>query len=218
MTTVSRLHLGCGNVIHPGWINIDVRPYPGVDRVLDVRGGLPFENVDYIFAEHFLEHFTFPEGVQLLAECRRVLSPGGILRLTTPNLDWVWITSYSSRWQANGPTHAAIDLNAWNHDARAAGDCVSLNRAFHGWGHRFLYNTAMLTHTLLLAGFGQVEWTEYGKSRHSPLQDLERHEKYQDTPELPHLLVVESFDTGGPEPHPELSQHIAELVRDTAIG
>src|SRR3712207_8115900 len=42
------LHLGCGTVILPGWVNVDSQPYPGVDRVLDVRAGLPFEDVGLI--------------------------------------------------------------------------------------------------------------------------------------------------------------------------
>ncbi|HEY3051946.1 MAG TPA: hypothetical protein VGK04_01005, partial [Thermoanaerobaculia bacterium] len=61
----------------PGWINVDVKPLPGVDQVLDVREGLPFHGVAYIFAEHFLEHFTF-EALHLLRECRRVLSTDGV--------------------------------------------------------------------------------------------------------------------------------------------
>jgi hypothetical protein len=40
-----RLHLGCGQSPIAGWVNIDVQALPGVDRVLDVRHGLPFENV-----------------------------------------------------------------------------------------------------------------------------------------------------------------------------
>jgi len=51
-----RLHLGCGQSPIPGWLNIDAQRLPGVDRVLDVRRGLPFENVAAIYGEHFLEH------------------------------------------------------------------------------------------------------------------------------------------------------------------
>jgi hypothetical protein len=40
-----RLHLGSGQAPIAGWINIDIQPLPGVDRVLDVRRGLPYDNV-----------------------------------------------------------------------------------------------------------------------------------------------------------------------------
>ncbi len=53
------------------------------------RRGLPFENVASIYAEHFLEHLALQEGMAFLVGCRRVLAPAGILRISTPNLDWV---------------------------------------------------------------------------------------------------------------------------------
>ena len=49
-----RLHVGCGTEAIPGWINVDNRSLPGVDRVLDVTAGLPFSNLASIYAEHFL--------------------------------------------------------------------------------------------------------------------------------------------------------------------
>jgi len=33
------------------------------------------------------------DALELMRECRRVLRDG-ILRLSTPNLDWVWVTRY----------------------------------------------------------------------------------------------------------------------------
>src|SRR6266545_1385624 len=83
-----RLHLGCGQSPIPGWLNIDVQHLPGVDRVLDVRRGLPFENVAAIYGEHFLEHLELEEGLACLVECRRALAPEGILRVSTPNHGW----------------------------------------------------------------------------------------------------------------------------------
>ena len=59
-----------------------------------MRQGLPFADVASIYAEHFLEHLALDDGLAFLAECRRVLRPDGILRLSTPNLDWVLLTHY----------------------------------------------------------------------------------------------------------------------------
>lgn len=89
-----RLHIGSGSVSIPGWTNVDILNWPGVDVVLDVRKPLPFHDVEYVFAEHFLEHLTLADGLVFLRSCRTALRADGILRLSTPNLDWVWMTHY----------------------------------------------------------------------------------------------------------------------------
>ncbi len=99
------LNLGCGGnrpQIEP-WINIDnlhaIFPDP-VNQVerqqldaeknymnADLRNGLPFEDgeVDGILASHFLEHLDAQESLPFLKECKRVLKPGGVLRLSVPS-------------------------------------------------------------------------------------------------------------------------------------
>jgi predicted SAM-dependent methyltransferase len=183
-----RLHIGCGQQSIPGWINIDNQGLPGVDQVLDVRNGLPFRGVSAIYAEHFLEHLELEEGLAFLRECRRVLSPEGTLRLSTPSLDWVLTTHY--RWQNVSPEDRRLD-------------CMRLNRAFHGWGHRFLYNDATLRSALRGAGFAQVSFHRYGESEVPELSGLERHEAWDDTPELPHVLIAEASGMGDRDGIPE---------------
>lgn len=183
-----RLHLGCGQAPIPGWVNIDVQALPGVDRVLDVREGLPFENVTSIFGEHFLEHLELAEGLACLAECRRVLSDEGVLRLSTPNLDWVFATHYR--------------LGQWPDEGEAISDCFVLNRAFHGWGHRFLYNRPVLFAALRAAGFSEMTLHAYGESDRPELAGLERHERSADGPGLPHVLIVQASGRGERRPMP----------------
>jgi predicted SAM-dependent methyltransferase len=183
----TRLHIGCGQQAIPGWINIDNQGLPGVDQVLDVRKGLPFADVAAIYAEHFLEHLALEDGLAFLAECRRVLRPDGVLRLSTPSLDWVLTTHY--RWQdASDPDRVE--------------DCMRLNRAFHGWGHQFLYNRPMLESAIRSAGFARASFFRYGQSDTPDLKGLERHETWQDTPDLPHVLIVEASGQATPEPIP----------------
>src|SRR5438046_4862528 len=132
---MNKLHIGCGPQILRGWINVDNAEYPGVDRIHDVTQGLPFEDVSHIFAEHFIEHLPYPDALALMRECRRVLRDDGVLRLSTPNLDWVWFTHYKPLGQMN--------------DQEEVQACFALNRAFRGWGHQFLYNERALQATLL---------------------------------------------------------------------
>lgn len=184
-----RLHVGCGQEAIPGWINIDNKALPGVDRVLDVTGGLPFENVQSIYAEHFLEHLSLDHGLAFLAECRRALRDDGVLRLSTPNLDWVYLTHYR--------------VGQWKDDEAPLLDCFQMNRAFHGWGHQFLYNAPMLAAALRSVGFADVRLHRYGESGRSELAGLERHQTWEDTPELPHVIVAEAEGRTTPRPLPE---------------
>ncbi len=194
----TRLHIGCGQEAMAGWINIDNQGLPGVDQVLDVRHGLPFTGVAAIYAEHFLEHLSLDEGIAFLTECRRVLAGDGILRLSTPSLDWVLTTHY--RWSDATEEDRGLD-------------CIRLNRAFHGWGHQFLYNRPMLGSALRAAGFANVAFRAYGESEVPELRGLERHETWNDTPELPHVLVVEASGNGRPETLPAgLLQELREAL------
>jgi len=85
---VKRLNWGCGAHVAPGWINSDVKDEPGVDLVADIRAGLPLESdsIDYAVSIHALPEFAYPDLVPALEELRRVLKPGGTLRLALPDL------------------------------------------------------------------------------------------------------------------------------------
>jgi len=179
-----RLHIGSGDKRLEGWVNIDLRAFPGVDVVADVTHGLDFADVEAVFAEHFLEHLAVEDALAFLLEVHRVLRDDGWLRLSTPNLDWVWLTHYR--------------LDAEAEEKR--GMAVRLNRAFHGWGHRFVWNREILAEALAACGFSGVRWCRYGESELPVFQGLERHETYGDTPEMPHVLIVEATRS---RPQPE---------------
>jgi predicted SAM-dependent methyltransferase len=50
---------------------------------------------DGIFTEHTLEHLSYAEVARVLAECRRILKPGGVIRIVVPDLS-IFVENYAS--------------------------------------------------------------------------------------------------------------------------
>jgi SAM-dependent methyltransferase len=85
----SYLNLGCGSRYHPAWTNVDfVATGPGVISC-NLRTGIPFEDKTFevVYHSHLLEHFTRDEAKDFIYECKRVLKPGGIIRVVVPDLE-----------------------------------------------------------------------------------------------------------------------------------
>lgn len=170
-----RLNVGCGRFPLAGWINLDIQALPTVDRVVDVRQGLPFRDAAAVYAEHFLEHLTFTEALDFLASAHAALAPGGRLRLSTPNLEWVWATHHP----------------AWPDEAEARRRTFVANRAFYGWQHRFIWTRPLLAEALAASGFERITFHRYGESDDPVLAGLEQHDVYPDAPDCPHVLIAE---------------------------
>lgn len=85
---MTKLHLGCGRKILPGYINIDATCG---DKVMDIRKLTDYadNSVDEILAIHVWEHFWLKDVETIAAEWKRVLKPGGKLILEMPCLDKV---------------------------------------------------------------------------------------------------------------------------------
>lgn len=162
MYEVTKLHLGCGPHIFQGWRNYDLDPGIGGFRC-DLREPLPFETgkADYIFTEHAIEHLTLKEGQRLLNECYRVLKPGGVIRISTPNLRSIMNDYRIKKTDRYAPT--------WSPETPAQ----FVNEGLRLWGHQFIYDLEEITIALRLAGFGPIDTREWHKSPFPFLIDLE---------------------------------------------
>lgn len=78
------LNLACGKVILPDWVNVDRRPHPGMDVLLDLERPWSFKDdtFDRVWASHVLEHVL--DLVHTMEELHRVLKPGGVLFARVP--------------------------------------------------------------------------------------------------------------------------------------
>ena len=87
-TEQPRLHIGCASHLLDGWLNSDKQPYNRDVLRLDATRQFPFPDGAFVhvYSEHMIEHISFPQAAAMLDECFRVLSPGGKVRITTPDL------------------------------------------------------------------------------------------------------------------------------------
>ena len=167
-----RLHVGAGPVRLAGWLNSDLI---SADVYLDIGRRQPFGDATfaYAFGEHVIEHLSERQAEMALAELCRVLRPGGVLRLTTPDLRKI-IAIYEDRNPAIGRAAYARFLDEQT-GKRHERPCQILNDCLRLWGHRYVYDEHDLRARLRLAGFTRVERLEPGESSHAALRGLERH-------------------------------------------
>jgi predicted SAM-dependent methyltransferase len=143
---------------------------------LDICKKLPFEDgsVDWVYAEHLVEHVSLADGITWLTEVRRILAPGGLLRLTTPDL-----ATYVDGYQEG---NAFFDRHRKRLHAIGLGPPMPARRAFmfnqifYLYGHRWLYDLDELRYALGEAGFDPdtVRRESFRKGARPDVADLDR--------------------------------------------
>jgi predicted SAM-dependent methyltransferase len=85
---MQRLNIGCADVQPEDWCNLDRDDF-GQEYVCDLLEGLPFEDnyFDYIVSNHQIQMTRFHDLPEALAELRRVLKPGAVLRVLVPDFE-----------------------------------------------------------------------------------------------------------------------------------
>lgn len=161
-----KLNVGCGDVYLKGWVNID-NLSEKADLKHDMKDPLPYADgtVDFIYNEHFIEHMSVSEGLAVLREFHRVLKKGGVLRIATPDLDYVMLR-YFFLWKRQGwykkYGYEWIKTRA-----------EMINICFREWGHQYLYNAEELDRRLREAGFIKTKKKRNGKSGYAELIGME---------------------------------------------
>lgn len=190
-----QLNLGCGPVQPAGWINIDgshrawlASRWPRLDTAL-VRLGVfsptdfgrqttygnlfkplpyPSNSVAAIYAGELWEHFTFADAARLTAECRRVLAPGGVLRVCVPDGQVFW--RHYLRLIDQGDVAA---LRA--HVALFFGEiCTKPTFGSYGHFHKWQFDEPQLVDLFCSAGLQEVARMAYHDSRIPNVTEVER--------------------------------------------
>jgi predicted SAM-dependent methyltransferase len=167
-----KVNVGCGNEPFEDWINLDLSPDTRADILWDVTEGLPVpdNSCAYIYNEHFLEHLPVQEGVRFLAECRRSLEPGGVVRIGMPCVQEVARQYHEDTW-AQQPWLAKYGYTWIKTRAEY------INIGFREWGHQWLYDFEELDRRLREAAFDRIERAAWGESKHPALTGRETREE-----------------------------------------
>jgi predicted SAM-dependent methyltransferase len=149
-----RLHLGCGRRRAEGWTNVDICFSPATDFMDDVRnlGRVPTGWADEVYACHVLEHFDFAECKRVLATWTRVLKPGGLLRISVPDMDRI-----TAIYQRNLPHFHTPGHEPWS------GLIYGGQESRYDY-HKNGFNFTSLKHSL--EGLGYTDVREYPHEPH----------------------------------------------------
>jgi predicted SAM-dependent methyltransferase len=168
---VRRLNWGCGEWAEASWINSDVKDSPGIDVVADIREGLPIDSdsIDYAVSIHAMPEIPYTELVPTLVELRRVLKPGGVLRLALPDLD-KGIAAYHRK-----------DLEYFkipDDEAKSIGAKFVTQMVWYGYS-RSLFTPEFVEELLEKAGFTRIDHCAYKRtaSRYAEIVELDNREQ-----------------------------------------
>lgn len=153
---VMKLHLGCGKRYIPGYIHIDAVEYPHIDHVstIDHLSFIQDESVEVIYNCHVLEHFKRKEVGRVLAEWRRVLKKGGVLRTAVPDFEKICeiYMKYKDISKVIGPIFGKQDY-LYNI-------------------HYNVFDFESLSEVLNHAGFGEIKKYDWRKTEHADVDDF----------------------------------------------
>jgi predicted SAM-dependent methyltransferase len=173
-----KLQIGAGNTSLDGWLSSDINPRSDTAMYLDATKPFPFEDdtFDYVYSEHMIEHISWKDGLFMLNECRRVLRPGGTLRVATPDLK-ILLDLYRGTDHPVAKRYMQWITDTFLEEVDVCKPSFVINNAFNNWGHQFLYDAELMAMALRKAGFSNIRQCRTGESADPQLRGIESHGK-----------------------------------------
>ena len=156
-----KLHLGGGKRYIPGFVHIDINPFPHIDYVHDISK-LPMiksNSCELIYFSHGIEYFDREEIKDILKEWKRVLNKGGTIRLAVPDFEAL-INVYKKYRDINkvlGPL-----FGRWE---------ITKNGKIKVLYHKTVYDFKNIKDVLETAGFKKVKQYDWRKTIHKDYDD-----------------------------------------------
>lgn len=136
-----KIHLGCGDIILNGWINIDARNADHIHIHTDQIDLKEFadNSVGVIYLSHVLEHFDFNESLNLIELFFKKLKPGGALIISVPDFN------------------ALVKVYSINSNLEIVKRALMGGQDYAYNYHKSVYNFELLNNMLDKCNFKQVE-------------------------------------------------------------
>lgn len=107
----------------------------------DLSYGIPFNDntVDFVYSSHFLEHLFLKDAAFILKESLRVLKPGGVVRISVPDL------AYAIKLYNDGKKKEMLENYFFVND----------DDSYYA-RHKYMYDYSLLSEALQIAGFKEI--------------------------------------------------------------
>lgn len=188
---IDKLHVGCGLVLLNGWINILYEPREEYGRVKDVGGRallnynllkqwpVDDSSIRFIAGSHFIEHLDLNSGIAFVKEGFRTLKPGGVIRLSCPDLE-IYARNYCSGDKSFFEHKLIKEWCAFS-QAETAGEIFAAKAYDSGGSHKWFYDFDSLRHILELAGFQEIKKCSRLEGKTPGLEDIELSQRELET-------------------------------------
>ncbi|MEM6632724.1 MAG: methyltransferase domain-containing protein [Bacteroidota bacterium] len=182
-----KLHIGCGPQYREGWLNAD-KFDSRADIYMNGYNRMPFKDntFNYLYSEHTLEHLRITKVKFFLEECRRVLKPGGIFRVTIPDLELMaqkYVEKDYAYFQPYLEMHEKKreDGNPKYWLVRTPGAILNTIATRYFFHHRWFYDFKTLELCCKELGFQKVEKCAYNQSEVDLLANMDRETRKRET-------------------------------------
>lgn len=180
---IKKLQIGCGSNILEGWLNTDLN---GTETIayLDAGERFPIESgtFDFVYSEHLFEHLKVEQQLNMLKESYRILKKGGLMRIATPSLEFLYKlyadpNTLENKQYVNWAIENIPILKAVNDLIIDTEEhyCYVINNFFKAWGHQIIHNFSSIKKLALQCGYSQVRRCNVGESNMPILRNIEKH-------------------------------------------
>lgn len=144
---------------------------------------LPDASFEWLHSEHLIEHISQEGAIRFLKEAHRLLKPGGVLRISTPDLA-IYVEGYRDPARTFFNKHARIIEQLGRMYPEAGSDAFPevqrrpawmVNQIFKYWGHQWIYDFEEMVYVLREAGFDEksIERCSFRRGRAPKVAEID---------------------------------------------